>query len=239
MAPPIPLTLAESGLAAWFGQFSRFRTLQEQAITTMRAENLAENARMLETTRAMTLAAFFGEAELEPLRTLAAKETQPPLLAQQASVLAMFGDSKPARTALPKLTAAAKDNPALATPVRVTQAYVLADDGKFDEALAEIRRSIGINPRAQDLYFIAGELYERAGRVDEAIAEYRNVIAPRMFLGPNPVIPVSRVRLARLLLKKGDTAAANEQLDLLLKQWKDADTEFPTLKEVRALRGTK
>ena len=60
-----------------------------------------------------------------------------------------------------------------------------------------------------------------------------------MFLGPNPVIPVSRVRLARLLLKKGDTAGANEQLDVLLKQWKDADSEFPLLKEVRALRGTK
>jgi predicted negative regulator of RcsB-dependent stress response len=116
---------------------------------------------------------------------------------------------------------------------------VLAADRKFDEALAEIRTSIGLNSRAQDLYHIAGDLYERAGRTDEAIAEYRNVIAPRMFLGPNPVIPVSRVRLARLLLKKGDTAGANEQLDILLAQWKDADSEFPLLKEVRAMRGTK
>ena len=151
----------------------------------------------------------------------------------------MFGNDKPVRAALPKLTAAAQANPALATPVRVARAYVLAGDRKFDEALAEIRTSIGLNPRAQDLYFIAGDLYERAGRVDEAIAEFRNVIAPKMFLGPNPVIPVSRVRLARLLIKKGETAGANEQLDILLKQWKDADSEFPMLKEVRALRGTK
>jgi len=239
LAPPLPIMVAESGLAAWFGQFSRFRTLQDQAISTMRAENLADNARMLETTRSLTLAAFFGSEELAPLRALVAKETQPPLLAQQVSVLAMFGNDAPARAALPKLTTAAQENPTLATPVRVAHAYVLAGDRKFDEALAEIRTSIGMNPRAQDLYFVAGDLYERAGRVDEAIAEFRNVIAPKMFLGPNPVIPVSRVRLARLLIKKGETAGANEQLDILLKQWKDADSEFPMLKEVRALRGTK
>ncbi len=239
LAPPLPITIAESGLAAWFGQFARFRTLQDQAIATMRAENLAENSRMLETTRSLTLAGFFGDEELAPLRALAAKETQPPLLAQQVSVLAMFGNDKPARAALPKLTAAAQENRALATPVRVAHALVLAGDRKFDEALTEIRTSIGLNPRAQDLYFIAGDLYERAGRVDEAIAEFRNVIAPRMFLGPNPVIPVSRVRLAELLIKKGDTAGANEQLDILLKQWKDADSEFPLLKKVRTLRGTK
>jgi tetratricopeptide (TPR) repeat protein len=239
LAPPLPITIAESGLAAWFGQFSRFRTLQDQAILTMRAQNLAENARMLETTRSLTLAAFLGAEELAPLRVLATKETEPPLLAQQVSVLAMFGDDKPVRAAMPTLTAAAKDNPALATPARVARAYVLAGDRKFDEALKEILASIGTNPRAQDLYFVAGDLYERSGRVDEAIAEYRNVIAPKMFLGPNPVIPVSRVRLARLLMQKGDTAGANEQLDILLKQWKDADSEFPLLKEVRALRGTK
>ena len=239
MSPPLPITLAEAGLAAWFGQFSRFRTLQEQAIIAIREQNLAENARMMETTRSLTLAAFFGTEELAPLRALAAKETVPALLAQQVSVLAMFGEDKPARAAMPKLTAAAKENPALATPVRVTGAYVLAGDRKFDEAIKDIRASIGTNPRAQDLYFVAGDLYTRAGRDDEAIAEYRNVVSPKMFLGPNPVIPVSRVRLARLLLKKGNTAGANEQLDILIKQWKDADTEFPLLKEVRALRGTK
>ena len=41
------------------------------------------------------------------------------------------------------------------------------------------------------------------------------------------------------LIKKGETAGANEQLDILLKQWKDADSEFPLLKEVKALRGNK
>ena len=92
---------------------------------------------MLETTRSMTLAAFLGDDELASLRALAAKETEPPLLAQQASVLAMFGDDKPARAAMPKLTAAAKDNPTLATPARVARAYVLAGDRKFDEALTE------------------------------------------------------------------------------------------------------
>jgi tetratricopeptide (TPR) repeat protein len=238
LSPPVPVTLAESGLAAWFGQFARYRTLQDQAIASLRAD-VPENARMTEATRSLTLAAFLGHEELAPLRALAAKETEAPLLTQQVSILAMFGDDKPARAALPKLTAAAEQNRTLGTSLRVARAYVLAGDKKFEEALTEIRTAIGASPRAQDLYFVAGDLNERAGRIDEAIAEYRTVVSQKMFLGPNPVIPVSRVRLAKLLLKKGDTAGANEQLDILLAQWKDADSEFGMLKEVRGLRGSK
>ncbi len=57
------------------------------------------------------------------------------------------------------------------------------------------------------------------------------------FLGTNPVLPGSRLRLARLLLKKGDSAGAKEQLDVLLAQWKNADTEFPMLTSAKTLRG--
>ena len=236
LSPPLPMLLAESGLAAWFGQFTKFRQLQDQALSMMRADNQPESARGLETTRSLTLAAFFGDDELAPLRALAAKETSPQLLNQQVSVLAMFGDTTPARAALAKLNAAAQENRGLATPVRVTRAYVMSADNNHDAALGEIRAAIAVNPRAQDLYFVAGDLYERAGRIDEAIGEHRNVIAPKMFLGPNPVIPSSRYRLAKLLLKKGDTKAANEQLDILLMQWQTADGEFPLLREVRSLR---
>jgi predicted negative regulator of RcsB-dependent stress response len=56
------------------------------------------------------------------------------------------------------------------------------------------------------------------------------------FIGTNPIIPLSRLRLAKALIKKGDAAGAKTQLDTLLAQWKDADTEFPALVEARKLR---
>ena len=40
------------------------------------------------------------------------------------------------------------------------------------------------------------------------------------------MIPGRPSALARLLIKKGDTAGAQEQLDILLAQWKDADADF-------------
>jgi hypothetical protein len=110
MSPPLPISLAEAGLAAWFGQFSQLPHAAGTGDSAIREQNLAENARMMETTRSLTLAAFLGSDELAPLRALAAKETEPPLLAQQVSVLAMFGEDKPARAALPRLTAAAQEN---------------------------------------------------------------------------------------------------------------------------------
>jgi len=55
-------------------------------------------------------------------------------------------------------------------------------------------------------------------------------------LGLSPVVSVCRVSLAEALIKQGDRKGANEQLDILLEQWKGADTEFALLKKVRELR---
>ena len=47
--------------------------------------------------------------------------------------------------------------------------------------------------------------------------------------------PVSTLRLAKLLVKKGDTAGAQEQLDSLLAQWKNADADFLPLAQAKTL----
>lgn len=47
---------------------------------------------------------------------------------------------------------------------------------------------------------------------------------------------VARLALGELLAKDGDLAGANEQFDALLKQWKDADSEFELRTRVKADR---
>jgi hypothetical protein len=43
------------------------------------------------------------------------------------------------------------------------------------------------------------------------------------------------MHLATLLIKKGDAAGAQEQLDNLLAQWKNADADFAPVEQTRAL----
>jgi hypothetical protein len=81
-----------------------------------------------------------------------------------------------------------------------------------------------------------GNPHEQADDTDAAIAKYRRVLTVAPALGPNPVVPGARLKLAQLLVKRGDTTGAKEQLDRLLAQWKSADTEFSFLTETKALR---
>ena len=52
-------------------------------------------------------------------------------------------------------------------------------------------------------------------------------------LGLNPQIVPVRIYLANVLAKQGDAAGAKEQLDALRAQWKDRDTDFALVREVK------
>jgi tetratricopeptide (TPR) repeat protein len=237
LAGPDQLAFAEAALASWQGRFQAYRKLQDDNIARARAAGNEDLARGMEMARQVTLAAFLGGSELQALRASAAREQDPDLLGQQVASLAMLGDIAPARAALRRLTDSKTGELSAAAPAIVAQAYVLAADGKHAEAVARIRTAVVQNARAQDLQFFLGDVLERSGDTDGAIAAYRRLVGPAGVLGPNPVVPVARLRLARLLLARSDAAGANEQLDALLKQWKNADTEFPALVEARKLRG--
>jgi tetratricopeptide (TPR) repeat protein/predicted Ser/Thr protein kinase len=234
LSTPENLGLVEAALASWRGQFTKYRKLQDEAIVLARAAGNDAGARNFEVNRAITLAAYLGERAA--LVAMAAKETQLTILAQEVSALAMMGETGPAKAALPKLSGAAAGSLDYAAPASVARAYVLAEQGKVDEGVAEVMKSAAANPRSGDLLFFVADLRERSGNVDEAIASYKRVIDLGAFAALNPVIPVARLRLAKLFIKKGDTAAAKAQLDVLLKQWEKADTEFAMLAEAKKLR---
>ena len=147
----------------------------------------------------------------------------------------MLGDAGPAQAALPRLT----KEPAVASSgtVTVVRAYVMAKEGKPQEGIAELQKTLAQFPRAFDVNFMIGDLHEKMGHDDEAIASYRKVVQSAAALGTNAVVPAARLRLAKLLIKKGDTAGAQEQLDSLLAQWKNADADFLPLAQAKALAG--
>lgn len=235
LAGPDQMAIAKASLAAWSGQFKQFETMEDDLIAKARATGNGDLADGAAIGRTITLAAYRGAPDLNVLRTAAAKEKNIAFLAQQTSGLAMLGDIDSARAGLKRLEAD-KNSAALGPPLTVARSYVQARDGHPAEAIAALQAVLTDIPRARDLNFYIADIKEHSGDDTGAIAGYRVVISSLAYLGPNPLIPISRLRLAKLLLKHGDQAGAKEQLDVLLKQWKDADSEFPALTEANALR---
>ena len=238
LSPEEALTGAEATLATVRAQFEKYRRMQDEVIARLRAQGNEDAAKQVRFGTAFTLGAFLGGKDLEALRTIARTEPSPGLKAQAVSGLAMLGEMGPAREAVPGLVKAAETNRGIAGAVGVARAYVLAADGKADEGIAHIQQALAQNPRAQDLHFFIGDIREKAGQNEEALASYQRVVDFGAFAGANPVVPVSRLRLARLLAKKGDTAAARNHIDTLLKQWENADTDFAMLREAKTLRAS-
>ena len=235
LAAPQQMALAEASLAAWFGQFQKFTKLQDDLIASAKATASADLADAVAVGKMLTLATYRRGQDLAALKAAAAREKNLGFLAQQTSALAMLGDLASVRAGLTRLTA----DPASSTfgpPLIVARAYVQASEGQTAAALAALQAALVANPRARDMHYFMADIREQTGDIDGAIAGYRAMIDSLTYLGPNPLIPTARLRLAKLLLKKNDSAGAKEHLDVLLKQWKYADTEFPALTEAKALR---
>jgi tetratricopeptide (TPR) repeat protein len=102
--------------------------------------------------------------------------------------------------------------------------------GRQDEMLASLRELVrhraswGMTEILEDA--LADGLLE-AGRVGEAIAEYRRAL--QLY----PGMALARFHLGQALLKSGDRAGANEQFKKFLELWKNADPDLPQLTEAR------
>ncbi|HEX5071515.1 MAG TPA: tetratricopeptide repeat protein [Vicinamibacterales bacterium] len=229
------MAIAKASLAAWSGQFQPFQRMEDDLIAKARATGQGDLADGVAIGRAITLAAYRGGRDVDALKASAAREKNIAFLVQQTSGLAMLGEIDAARANLKRLEAD-KQSAGLGPPLTVARSYVQARDGHPAEAIAALQAVLTDIPRARDLNFYIADIKEHSGDDAGAIAGYRVVINSLAYLGPNPLIPLSRLRLAKLLVKQGDQAGAKEQLDVLLKQWKDADGEFAALTEAKALR---
>ena len=237
LAGPDQMALADASLAAWSGRFVTFRKMQDDLIARLRAEGNEDFANGMAAGRMITLAAALGGRDLDALKAAAVREKNPGLLVQQVSALVLFDDVAGVRSGLRRIETIANEDQ-IGPALSVVRAYLQAHDGQPAAAIAALQAALANNPRARDLHYFIARIRERSGDLDGAIAGYRTVVDSVTYLGLNPLIPMSRLKLAKLLLKRGDTAGATAQLDALLKQWKNAEGEFPALNEARTLRET-
>ena len=226
-----------AALALWQGQVSVYDKIVEALRAKARAAKNPGTVDSLDLGQTITRATFTG-AHKEALQAYHAKlpAGATAARAQTALALAMIGDLAPSRAVLPELKKASANNESLKYQAAVMEAYLKGADGQVNEAVGLLESALVEVPRAQDLHFYIGQIRERSGDLDGAIASYQTVVKAAPALGGNPVVPFSRLAIAELYLKQSRNAQAAAELDLLLTQWKNADGDFPLLAKAKSLR---
>jgi tetratricopeptide (TPR) repeat protein len=187
---------------------------------------------------AINRAVFEGGTALEALKKrVAAPEAPRGFVLQTAIVSAVMGDPSVLRREISRIER--ENAPAAgASPSEslvVARAYLLSADGKTDAAVAALQAIVSRDPRRASTHFSIGQVQERGGLFDDAIASYRRVVDAGPALAMNNNLPLARMALGQLLLKKGDAATANAQLDVLRKQWAHADASFLPAQELKRI----
>ncbi len=90
------------------------------------------------------------------------------------------------------------------------RAQILADAGRIDEALRDLRRALMVEPRFQAALCHLGSLLRRQGRHDEALAAFRRALAV------DARAPEAHVGLGNVLRERGDRAAARAAYEAAL-----------------------
>jgi DNA-binding winged helix-turn-helix (wHTH) protein/tetratricopeptide (TPR) repeat protein len=78
-----------------------------------------------------------------------------------------------------------------------------------------------------------GEAYRRAEQLQNAEAEYRNILAHRGLNPLSPLFPLAHLWLARAEARVGDVQGSRAEYEKLFALWKDADKDLPVLLATR------
>jgi tetratricopeptide (TPR) repeat protein/predicted Ser/Thr protein kinase len=227
--PPDRLLTVRSNIALWRGQFKAYEDLNEQAAAAARAANDPDALQNIDHGLRLARALFQGGPAVAALEAAVTKEKNPNRLLQDAGALAMLGRTEAVRSIVKRL----KANGTTGVSITASEAYVMAADGKPQDAVAKVEAMLREQPRAQDLHGVIGRIREMSGDVPGAIANYETVIKAQSYFGLSPVVPLTRLRLAELQEKQGNAAAAKVQYDALREQWKDADETFAIKKRLK------
>jgi tetratricopeptide (TPR) repeat protein/predicted Ser/Thr protein kinase len=236
LASPGQMEVARADVALWRGRLKEYAQIEDAQRVRARAMHNDGYLATLDAAELVTFAVFEGGDKLKALDAELSRTHPPSTDAQLMLVAAALGDAPVARAPLARLEPLVKSHSDLEMPVAITRAYVDAAAGRASDAVKSLEAFAIRVPSARELDFHLGRLREASGDAAGAENNYRRVIAEQAALGMNPVTSIARLSLGRLLTKKGDAAGARQQFDALLTQWKDSDTDFARLNEVRSLR---
>jgi tetratricopeptide (TPR) repeat protein len=87
---------------------------------------------------------------------------------------------------------------------------------------------------AHDTVYVRGEAYLKAGRTEEAAAEFQRVLHYSGIVLADPIGALAHLQLGRALELAGDHAGAKAAYDDFFNLWTNADQDLPVLIRARA-----
>jgi eukaryotic-like serine/threonine-protein kinase len=119
------------------------------------------------------------------------------------------------------------------------RAEVYLQQGKPEAAIGELERAVKYDLRFTRQFglntaYLRGEAYLKAGRAQEAAAQFRKVLEHPGVVLNSINGPLARLQLGRAQVMMGDTAGARKSYQDFLTLWKDADPDIPIYKQAKA-----
>jgi len=237
-AAPESVLQNEMLMALWDGRWANYLASYRKLIEFLRSAKREEGLANAESNHVVNVAFFEGGPAIDSLKRAAAAPGAPRGFVRQAAVvLAVMGDPSVLRREIARIEREEAPAPGAAPSANLVfaRAYALSADGKTEQAVAALQAIVSTDPRQASTHLSIGQIQERGGLIDDAIASYRRVVDAAPALAMNPNVPGARMALAKLLAGKGDSAAANVQLDILKKQWVHADASFLPAQELKKI----
>jgi tetratricopeptide (TPR) repeat protein len=82
--------------------------------------------------------------------------------------------------------------------------------------------------------YVRGDAYRKAGKEQQAAAEFQRMLNHRGLMVNNPLGALAHLGLARAYAAEGDKDKARASYQDFLTRWKDADPDIPLLKQAKA-----
>ena len=226
------------GLAAYAGRMRQARELFEQVREAALAAHLQENAANLLAGQA-GWEAVYEENQLAGDHAAAAFRLSPTrnVAINAAVVLAVAGQDRKALEMLSPFLKQRPDDILLHQRwLPTVEAIAALKHGNAERAVELLKPAAPYEGASDNVYYVRATAYLNSHRPAEAIAEYQKALSLRLArpFGPDGVMLLSQVGLARCYAAQGDKAKARTAYQDLLAVWKDADPDLPLVQKAKA-----
>ncbi len=223
--------------AAALGQIAREQNLRAQAVERAKSLGMADVAAefLMEGARTDAVLGYSSRAA-QQIDAALALSRDPSMISEAADAASAAGQDQKAESLLSEARRARPDD-----------TFVQDEDAPRVEARSQIHHGrpaaavqtlAPAQPYEDGLFFdnhlLRGEAYVASGQADNAVPEFRKILARRGMSLFSVTYPLAQLDLARALVARHDTANARSAYQDFFALWKNADSDIPTLKQARA-----
>jgi tetratricopeptide (TPR) repeat protein/tRNA A-37 threonylcarbamoyl transferase component Bud32 len=226
-------------VAAYHGQLVRERELAQQVRDEATRLSLKE-AVATQYSQESGVEAVLGDKAraLKAVEETLKMSASPGLILNSANVLAYLGEEKRALKLANDLAQARPfDTMVQFVNVPDVKAMIAIKHGDYAKA-SDLLDAALVYARSDSLtLYLRGLTYLKAGQADEAVKAFQRPLGLRNNFGPDWLLPLDQLELARAYALAGDKAQSRLAYQDLFAMWKDADADFGLLRQAKAEYG--